>query len=123
MRRLNGEFLAGGYADLLHLNVYGFLPSAFGSLFVDLHFFGLIPCMIWGWLTGKVYGAVRQGQDPRWLLAVPFISVGIFFSLINTPIGFSNGLVTHLWLAAAFMTARVQTRVPDAPPARTVAAR
>jgi oligosaccharide repeat unit polymerase len=112
MRRLNGEFLANGYAELLQMNVYGFLPSAFGSLFVDLKFFGLIPCLIWGWLAGKVYGHVRQGRDPRWLLVVPFITVGIFFSLINSPIGFSNGFVTHIWLVIAFMTARVRTRLP-----------
>ncbi len=106
MRRLNGEFIANGYAVLLDLNVYGFLPSAFGSLFVDLGFLGLIPCLIWGWLAGKVYGQVRRGQDSRWVLAVPFVTAGIFFSLINTPIGFSNGLVTHFWLVAAFVTAR-----------------
>jgi hypothetical protein len=113
LRRLNGEFIANGYADLLHMNVYGFLPSAFGSLFVDLKFFGLIPCLIWGWVAGKAYGMVRQGRDPRWLMTVPFITVGIFFSLINTPIGFSNGLVTHIWLVAAFLTARVANRPPN----------
>jgi len=106
MRRVNGEFIANGYAVLLDMNVYGFLPSAFGSLYVDLKFFGLIPCVIWGWLAGKVYGHVKAGRDPRWLMVVPFITVGIFFSLINTPIGFSNGFVTHLWLILAFITAR-----------------
>lgn len=106
MRRINGEFIADGYAVLLSMNTYGFLPSAFGSLYVDLKFFGLIPCVIWGWLAGKVYGNVKLGRDPRWLLTVPFVTVGIFFSLINTPIGFSNGLVTHLWLVLAFFTAR-----------------
>lgn len=122
MRRVNGEFIANGYAELLHMNVYGFLPSAFGSLFVDLNFFGLIPCLIWGWLAGKVYGKVRQGRDPRWLMTVPFITVGIFFSLINTPIGFSNGFVTHIWLVVAFLTARVRIRPQAAPlnPARTL---
>jgi oligosaccharide repeat unit polymerase len=112
LRRVNGEFIGNGYAELLQMNVYGFLPSAFGSLYVDLHFFGLLPCLIWGWLAGKVYGKVRQGRDPRWLLVVPFITVGIFFSLINSPIGFSNGFVTHIWLIVAFMTARVRTRLP-----------
>lgn len=112
MRRLNGEFIANGYAELLQMNVYGFLPSAFGSLFVDLKFLGLLPCLIWGWLTGKVYGKVRQGRDPRWLMMVPFITVGIFFSLINTPVGFSNGFVTHIWLIVAFLTARVRVRQP-----------
>lgn len=118
LRRVNGEFIADGYAVLLQMNTYGFLPSAFGSLYVDLKFFGLIPCLIWGWVAGKVYAKVKQGQDPRWLLAVPFISVGIFFSLINTPIGFSNGFVTHIWLIAAFLTAKVVRRpAPGVAPA------
>lgn len=115
MRRINGEFIADGYSVLLQMNTYGFLPSAFGSLFVDLKFFGLIPCLIWGWLSGKAYSQVKEGRDPRWLLMVPFVTVGIFFSLINTPIGFSNGFVTHLWLIATFMTARVRMRKPAQP--------
>ncbi len=106
MRRLDGEFIASGYSVMMDMNTYGFFPSAFGSLYVDLGLFGLIPCLIWGWMAGKVYDQVKRGQDPRWLLAVPAVTVGIFFSLINTPLGFSNGLVTHFWLVAAFMTAR-----------------
>ena len=110
MRRLNGEFVANGYAHLGALNVYGFLPSAFGTLYVDLKFLGLIPCLVWGWLTGKVYGLIKQGRDPRWVLAVPFIVMGILFSVIGTPIGFSNGLVTHIWLVAALFTVKVGLR-------------
>ncbi|HEY0599455.1 oligosaccharide repeat unit polymerase [Brevundimonas sp.] len=116
MRRINGEFIADGFAVLLHMNTYGFLPSAFGSLFVDFKFFGLIPCLIWGWLAGKVYGEIKRGKDPRWLMVGPFITLGIFFSLINTPIGFSNGFVTHLWLVVAFLAAKVRIRAPVQPP-------
>lgn len=123
MRRLNGEFIANGYAELLQMNVYGFLPSAFGSLYVDLNFFGLLPCLLWGWLAGRVYGKVRHGRDPRWLLMVPFITLGILFSLINTPIGFSNGFVTHIWMIVAFLTARVRPRQPVPAPNPAVAAR
>lgn len=113
-RRLNSEFVGNGYAHLGALNVYGFLPSAFGALYVDLKLFGLIPCLIWGWLAGKVYALVNQGRDPRWVMAVPFVVVGILFSIIGTPIGFSNGLVTHLWLVAALFSIRVRlpTRRP-----------
>lgn len=114
VRRLNGEFVANGYAHLGTINVYGFLPSAFGALFVDFGYFGLIPCMIWGWLTGKVYGLVKAGQDPRWVLAVPFITVGILFSSVGTPIGFSNGLVTHLWLVGTLVL--IRTRMPPGRP-------
>ena len=108
MRRINGQFIADGYAVLLRMNTYGFLPSAFGSLYVDFRFFGLIPCFLWGWLSGKVYANVKRGVDDRWLLLVPFVTVGIFFSLINTPIGFSNGFVTHIWMVVAFLAAKVQ---------------
>ncbi|MFC7378166.1 oligosaccharide repeat unit polymerase [Brevundimonas sp. GCM10030266] len=120
MRRLNGEFVANGYAHLGAVNVYGFLPSAFGTLYVDLKFLGLIPCFIWGWLAGKVYALVKRGRDPRWLMAVPFIVMGILFSIIGTPIGFSNGLLIHLWLIAALITVRVRVAAPQSahPPRR-----
>lgn len=118
MRRLNGEFVANGYAHLGAINVYGFLPSAFGALYVDLKFLGLIPCLIWGWLAGKVYGLVKLGRDPRWVIAVPFIVVGILFSIIGTPVGFSNGLITHLWLIAVLCTVSVRLRTVMAAAAR-----
>jgi hypothetical protein len=115
MRRVNGDFVADRFGALLQLNTYGFLPSAFGSLYVDLFFFGLIACAIWGWLTGFVYHRIRQGRDPRYLFVAPFVTLGIFFSLINTPIGFSNGLMTHFWMLVVFFTSIRMTRVtPDA---------
>ncbi|MCS6627371.1 hypothetical protein N0B44_31130 [Roseibacterium beibuensis] len=106
IRRVNGEFVANGYAHLGHINVYGFLPSAFGALYVDLKFFGLLVAGGWGWLTGWVYRKVKQGLDPKWVMAVPFITLGILFSTIGTPIGFSNGLVTHFWLVVTLILAR-----------------
>jgi hypothetical protein len=112
MRRINGEFVADGFDRLLRMNVYGFVPSAFGSLYVDFKFFGLIPCFAWGWLTGVVYRNVKAGLDLRWLLLVPFVSVGIVMSLNNTPIGLSNGLMLHAWLLTAFFLARRTVRQP-----------
>lgn len=112
MRRINGEYVADGFATLLHMNVYGFVPSAFGSLYVDFKFFGLIPCFIWGWLTGVVYRKVKTAADPRWLMLVPFISVGVVMSLNNTPIGLSNGLMLHAWLLTAFFLSRSTVRQP-----------
>ncbi|HWW11773.1 MAG TPA: hypothetical protein VN018_04590 [Brevundimonas sp.] len=106
-RRMNSDFLASGFGHLLSLNTYGFLPSAFGSLFVDFKFFGLIPCFIWGWLSGITYKKIRQARDPRWLLAAPIVINGILLSLFNTPLGFSNGLLIHFWLVVAFVSARV----------------
>ncbi|MDY6923985.1 MAG: hypothetical protein SWI22_08515, partial [Pseudomonadota bacterium] len=110
IRRTNSEFLSEGFGHLLALNTYGFLPSAFGSLYVDLKFLGLLPCLLWGWASGVVYREVKLARDPRWLLVAPIFVIGILLSVINTPIGFSNGLVTHIWLAVAFLSARVVRR-------------
>lgn len=110
MRRINGEYVADGFATLLQMNVYGFVPSAFGSLYVDFKFFGLLPCFAWGWLAGVVYRKVKTGLDPRWLLLVPFVSVGVVMSLNNTPIGLSNGLMLHIWLLTAFFLSRSTVR-------------
>lgn len=118
MRRLNGQFVADGYAHLGAINVYGFLPSAFASLYVDLKFFGLAVCGGWGWLTGLVYRKIKEGVDSRWVMAVPFLTMGILFSTIGTPIGFSNGLVTHFWLVLTLILARTITRKTSTPPAR-----
>lgn len=115
MRRLNGEFVADGFSTLLRMNVYGFVPSAFGSLYVDLKFIGLIPCALWGYLTGIVYRKVKVGADPRWLLLTPFVSLGIIMSLNNTPIGLSNGLMLHLWLLVAFFLAKPHRLRAQAP--------
>ena len=122
MRRVNGQFVADGFSVLLQINTYGFLPSSFGSLYVDLKFFGLIPCFLWGWLMGRIYARVKSGRDPRWLLMVPFITVGIFFSLINTPIGFSNGLVTFVWMLVTFFASRLRVKGLVSSPSDTVLA-
>lgn len=116
-RRINGDFVAERFGALLQLNTYGFLPSAFGSLYVDLFFFGLVVCVIWGWLAGLVYRRVKQADDPRWILFVPFVNLGIFFSLINTPLGFSNGFMIYLWLLVVFFMAKTVVHVsPVKPP-------
>jgi len=117
VRRLNGNFVADRFHLLVQMNVYGFLPSAFGSLYVDLKFFGLIACMAWGWLAGLVYRRVKQGGDPRWLLLVPFVTLGIVVSLINTPIGFSNGFTMHFWLIVTFLLASTKLTARAASPA------
>ncbi len=105
-RRVNGGFVAEKFNALLQLNTYGFLPSAFGSLYVDFWFFGLIVCALWGWWAASVYKNFKLGVDQRWIMVAPFASLGIFFSLINTPLGFSNGFVTHVWLFVAFKMIR-----------------
>lgn len=107
VRRVNSDFLAERFGHLLSLNTYGFLPSAFGSLYVDFKFLGLLPCLAWGWAAGLVYKEVKLARDPRWLMVAPIVTIGILLSVINTPIGFSNGLVTHIWLIVAFLAARV----------------
>lgn len=97
MRRINGDWLASNFNHLLKLGTYGFLPSAFGCLFVDFKYLGILICFAWGWWCKSVYFKVKVGNLRSMILA-PFMLNGIIFSLINTPFGFTNGLVTHLWL-------------------------
>ena len=121
MRRLDGALVARNFDALQQFGTYGFLPSAFGSLYVDFWFWGIIICVVWGLLAGVVFQRIKSRVDSRWLLFAPFVSMGILFSFINTPLGFSNGLVTHLWMLAAFMTSRqVKTRTPAAWPGERV---
>jgi hypothetical protein len=109
MRRANGDLVADRFYSLLSLNTYGFYPSAFGSLFVDFKFFGLLPTLVWGYWAAMVYVRVRRSDDPRWLLAAPVVMLGILFSVINTPIGFANGSITHFWLVVVFFLAKSQS--------------
>jgi hypothetical protein len=115
MRRLDGEQVARNFDALDRLGIYGFLPAAWGSLFVDFRFWGLAVAALWGALVAVVYQHIRRGRDARWLLMAPFITMGILFSFINTPIGFSNGLVTHFWMVVAFVMARPLPRLRSAP--------
>lgn len=105
-RRINPGFVAEKFGALLDINTYGFLPSAFGSMYVDFSLFAFIPTAIWGYATGLIYRRAKTSGDVRWYLAGPFITLGIVFSLINTPLGFGNGLVTHLWLLLIVIVAR-----------------
>ena len=106
MRRVNGDFVADRFFALLELNTYGFLPSAFGSLYVDFGYVGFGFAFLWGYLAAMVYNRCQRREDARWFLVAPFVLLGIFFSLINTPLGFGNGMVTHLWMIATFLLAR-----------------
>lgn len=103
MRRLDPERLAEGFDSLLTLGTYGFLPSAWGSIYVDFGFFGIIFCVIWGVFTALCYRRIVVQRRKDWLLIGPFVSIGIIFSIINTPFGFTNGFVTHAWLFGAFL--------------------
>jgi hypothetical protein len=47
-----------------------------------------------------------------WLLIGPFATIGIVFSIINTPLGFTNGFVTHGWLLVAFLLLKSQQDNP-----------
>ena len=106
MRRLNPDLLSSNFELLSELGVYGFFPSAFGSLYVDFSYFGLLLASVWGAFAGYVYQKVQRNLDRRWYLIAPFVSMGIFFSLLNTPLGFTNGLVTHIWLLITFILLR-----------------
>jgi hypothetical protein len=109
VRRIDGSLISHVSFDLLDINVLGFLPSAFGTLYVDYWFFGLAVCAIWGNLAALVYKKVRTSSDGRWALVAPFIVQGVAFSVINTPFGLTNGFVTHSWILVVFLLARPGT--------------
>jgi hypothetical protein len=96
-RRIFGSFVTNNFSSLLDIGTYGFLPSAFGSLFVDFGYLGIIVCFIWGRWSTLVYKKSKIG-DMRSLILMPFMLSGILFSLINTPFGFTNGFITYIWL-------------------------
>lgn len=117
MRRLNGDYVGDSFFELLRINTYGFLPSAFGTLFVDLKYIGILISGLWGWGAGIVFLRARNANDPRWLLVLPFVTMGIVFSLLNTPFGFANGFSTHLWLLATFLLIKVRPQNSASPAA------
>lgn len=106
MRRIDPDGVAQGFDALMALGTYGFLPSAWGSLYVDLGLFGLLPALLWGMFAALAHRRVFVQGSQKWRVVGPFVTLGIVFSLINTPLGFTNGLVTHAWLLAAFMLLR-----------------
>lgn len=107
-RRVDQDFASRAIIELYRMNIAGFLPSAFGSLFVDLAFYALLPVAIWGYLAGLIYRKIREASDNRWLIFAPFVTFGIVFSIVNTPLGFSNGLMVHAWLILAFLLSRTR---------------
>ncbi len=106
VRRLDPQRLAEGFDSLLTLGTYGFLPSAWGSLYVDFGLIALVLCAIWGAFNALCYRRIVAQRRTDWLVIGPFVSLGIVFSVINTPLGFTNGFVTHSWLFIAFSLLR-----------------
>jgi hypothetical protein len=111
MRRLDPQRVAEGFDSLLTLGTYGFLPSAWGSMYVDFGFFAIVFCAIWGAFTALCYRRIVVQRRTDWLLIGPFASIGIVFSIINTPLGFTNGFVTHAWLLVAFVLLKRQQSI------------
>lgn len=102
VRRLDPQMLAEGFDRLLMTGVYGFFPSAWGSLYVDFGLFALILCIAWGAISGLCYKRIVLQSRIDWLLVGPFVTIGIICSSINTPLGFSNGFITHIWVVLTF---------------------
>ena len=117
MRRLSPTYVADRYAELESLDVFGFVPSAFGTFFVDLRWLCFVAVFLWGWLAGLVYRKCRTAKDARWLLVAPFVMQGIFFSTINSPLGLTNGLATLAWMLLVFFMSKPRSlaRGPTGP--------
>lgn len=110
VRRFDGQLVANQNLSLLDLNVFGFLPTAFGTLYVDYWFFGLAIAAGWGYLAATVYARCRTSADARWALIAPFVMQGVIFSVINTPFGATNGFVTHVWMLFVFLMIKPRKR-------------
>ncbi|TWC68382.1 hypothetical protein FB597_103265 [Herbaspirillum sp. SJZ099] len=106
VRRGEPETVAHGFLALLSLGTYGFFPSAFGSLFVDFGLAGLFMTVLWGYAATLCYRKIKFERKGKWLIFAPFVTAGIVFSLINTPLGFANGLVSHAWMLLTFSLLR-----------------
>lgn len=107
VRRFDGTIIYNNFQSLMDLGTYGFLPSAFGSLFIDFHFFGLIISFLWGWWSTKVYRKTIN-LSVKSMLLYPFMIIGIILSIINTPIGMTNGFITFFWLFTAYFFIKKQ---------------
>ena len=80
---------------------------------MDFGFYSLIICVLWGAFAAFTYRRGVLQKRPEWQLVWPFVNVGIIFSIINTPLGYANGLITHGWvLVAFFLLKRGVTRTP-----------
>lgn len=102
MRRVNGDLVAERMAPLIDLNLAGYFPSAWGTLFIDYKYAGLLVAFLWGYLAALVYHRCKDRLHMRWFYLAPVVSLGIFFSLIATPLGFGNGMMTHFWVLIGF---------------------
>ncbi|CAM3109889.1 hypothetical protein SPAN111604_04180 [Sphingomonas antarctica] len=101
VRRVDPALMVRDFRALKDIGVYGLLPSAFGSLYIDFRWAGPVICMGWGYVAGLAWR--NAATNSGWALAEPFVITGIMFSTSNTPIALANGLVTHGWLVIACM--------------------
>lgn len=102
VRHLDPVALRNGFSTLLDLGVYGFFPSAWGSMHVDFGWSALFLTILWGAFAGLGYRRIVLQRSQRWFFIAPFITSGIIFSLINTPLGVSNGFVVYSWVLLIF---------------------
>ena len=97
LRRFNGSAVSEGFQELMNIGVYGFLPGAFGSLYVDIKWLYILVVVLWARWCSKVYYKARVGF-PKSKMLYPFMAAGLLFSFINTPLGLSNGMMLYFWL-------------------------
>jgi hypothetical protein len=89
--------LADGYASLLKSNVYGFFPTAWGSLLIDFSF-GAFPLIaLWGAVCGTTYARLRRYGRPGDAIYYVFLFYSIMIGPISAPFGLANSFVTFLY--------------------------
>jgi hypothetical protein len=103
--------LADGYASLLKANVYGFFPTAWGSLLIDFSY-GAFPLIaLWGGVCGTTYVRLRRYGRPGDAIYYVFLFYSILISPISAPFGLANSFVTFLYFLGfkLWMTSSRQT--------------
>jgi len=78
----------------------GFPAVGLGSLYVDFKYGGLLLAFLWGYLAARVYHKCKEGTDVRWFYLLAGFGRDLL-QLINTPLGFGNGL-RAFWMILTF---------------------
>jgi oligosaccharide repeat unit polymerase len=110
VRRMNDSYVSDRLYALNDIDAFGYVYSAFATFYVDFWYFGLFFVALWGYLSAAVYYQIWRGDNARWVILGPFVSMGIYFSTINTPIGLSNGFLIWFWLFVAFFSMKTKSR-------------
>jgi hypothetical protein len=91
--------LSDGYGRLLDADVYGYFPTAWGSLLIDFSLLSVPFVALWGWLSGRVFARLRRYGGPGDAVLYVFLFYSILISPISAPLGLANSFLIFLYFA------------------------